>query len=109
MDRSGRHGPDQPDFDLHDLAEAKARPIDRTVVVEAASLVAETEELLSTAAAEPLISGVVGFVDLTALDVGDQIDRLRGAVGGSCLVGIRSPVQDEPDPRWLERVTSSPV
>ena len=53
-------------FDLHDLAEAKGTLIDRTVVVEACSLVAETEELLATAAADPLISGVVGFVDLTA-------------------------------------------
>ncbi len=90
-------------FDLHDLAEAKGTLIDRTVVVEASSLVAETEELLATAAADPVISGVVGFVDLTAPDVGEQIDRLRAAVGGSYLVGIRSPVQDEPDPRWLER------
>ena len=90
-------------FDLRDLAEAKATLIDRTVVVEATSLVAETEELLATAAAEPLISGVVGYVDLTSPDVGEQIDRLRGGVGGDRLVGIRSPVQDEPDPRWLER------
>ena len=89
-------------FDLHDLAEAKATLIDRTVVVEAASLVAETEELLATAAADPLISGVVGFVDLTASDVGEQIDRLQAAVGGDRLVGIRSPVQAEPDRRWLE-------
>lgn len=90
-------------FDLQDLAEAKATLIDRTVVVEAASLVAETEELLATAAADPLISGVVGFVDLTASDVGEQIDRLQAAVGGDRLVGIRSPVQAEPDRRWLER------
>ena len=72
-------------------------------MVEAASLVAETEELLATAAADPLISGVVGFVDLTASDVGEQIDRLQAAVGGDRLVGIRSPVQAEPDRRWLER------
>ena len=90
-------------FDLRDLAEAKAMLIDRTVVVEATSLVAETEELLATAAAEPLISGVVGYVDLTSPDVGEQIDRLRAGVGGDRLVGIRSPVQDESDPRWLER------
>ena len=31
-----------------------------------------------------------------------------GGSGGRWLVGIRSPVQDEPDPDWLERPTSSP-
>jgi L-fuconolactonase len=90
-------------FDPQDLVAVTGRAgIGRTVVVEAASLIAETEELLATAAAEPLISGVVGYVDLTAPDVGDHIDRLRAGVGGDRLVGIRSPVQAEPDPRWLE-------
>ncbi len=91
-------------FGVDDLrAVTAANDVDHTVVVEAASLVAETEELLALAAADPLISGVVGFVDLTARDADEQIDRLRSLPGGDRLVGIRSPVQDEPDPRWLER------
>ncbi len=91
-------------FDVADLAEVTARAgVAHTVVVEAASVVEETEELLALAAREPLISGVVGFVDLTAPDVGAQIDRLRALPGGDRLVGIRSPVQDEPDPNWLLR------
>lgn len=91
-------------FGVADLAEVTARAgIAHTVVVEAASTVEETEELLALAAREPRISGVVGFVDLTAPDVGREIDRLRGLPGGDRLVGIRSPVQDEPDPSWLLR------
>ncbi len=91
-------------FATSDLVTAiGARAIAHTVVVEAASIVAETEELLAIVAAEPLISGVVGFVDLAAPDVADEIDRLRESPGGDRLVGIRSPVQDEPDPRWLAR------
>ncbi len=91
-------------FGVDDLAEVvSAAHIDHSVVVEAASLVAETEELLALAEREPIISGVVGFVDLVAPDVGEQIDRLRSLPGGDRLVGIRSPVQDELDPRWLVR------
>ena len=76
---------------------------DATVVVQTVPDVAETEELLDLAAATPLILGVVGFVDLQAPDVGEELDRLRSRPGGGWLVGIRSPVQDEPDPRWLLR------
>jgi L-fuconolactonase len=91
-------------FGVADLAEGTARAgIVHTVVVEAASRAEETEELLALSEREPRISGVVGFVDLTAPDVGAEIDRLRGLPGGDRLVGIRSPVQDEPDPRWLLR------
>jgi len=91
-------------FDVADLAEVTARSaISHTVLVEAASVVEETEELLAMADREPLISGVVGFLDLTAPDVEVEIDRLRALPGGDRLVGIRSPVQDEPDPNWLLR------
>ena len=91
-------------FGVADLDEVTVRAgVAHTVVVEAASVVEETEELLALAARDRRISGVVGFVDLTAPDVGAEIDRLRALPGGERLVGIRSPVQDEPDPRWLLR------
>jgi len=85
------------------LADASGTGLDATVVVQAVPEVAETEELLDLAAATPLILGVVGFVDLEARDVGEQLDRLRSRPSGGWLVGIRSPVQDEPDPDWLVR------
>ena len=91
-------------FAMVDLvADASGSGFDATVVVQTVPDVAETEELLDLAAATPLILGVVGFVDLQAPDVGEELDRLRSRPGGGWLVGIRSPVQDEPDPRWLLR------
>jgi L-fucono-1,5-lactonase len=62
----------------------------------------ESIEFLATAAAEPLIAGVVGWIDLTGSPARD-IERLRSAPGGELLAGIRHLVQAEPDPRWLER------
>ena len=65
--------------------------------------VTESEELLGLAETTSLIAGVVGYVDLAAPDVGEQVDRLRERQSGAWLAGIRCPVQDEPDPGWLTR------
>jgi L-fuconolactonase len=84
--------------------EAAAAGVDRTVLVQTVSDETETEEFLATAAgSDGLIVGVVGWVDLTADDVGDRLARLRSGPGGSRLVGIRHQVQDEPDPSWFGR------
>lgn len=78
--------------------------IDATVAVQAIGTVEETESLLATAAAGAgLIAGVVGWVDLTAPSVSDEIARLREGEGGDLLVGVRHQVQDEPDAEWLLR------
>jgi L-fuconolactonase len=71
--------------------------------VQSVADVAETEELLDLAQATPLVTGVVGYVDLAAPDVGDQLDRLQEQPWGGWLVGIRSLVQNQPDPGWLVR------
>jgi L-fuconolactonase len=92
------------DFSLADLAAAMAGSgIDRTVVVQTVADVGETVELLRLATASPIVSGVVGYVDLTAPRLGEQLDRLCAGAGGAHLVGVRSLVQDEPDPEWLLR------
>lgn len=91
-------------FAIDDLApEAAAVGITATVVVQTVADVAGTEQLLDMAQSTPLVTGVVGYVDLTAPDVGDQLDRLRERPSGIWLVGLRSLVQDEPDPGWLVR------
>jgi predicted TIM-barrel fold metal-dependent hydrolase len=71
--------------------------------VQCLPLVAETEELLGLAEQDPLVAGVVGWVDLTDPRVGSQLDRLRTLPGGQLLVGVRHLVQAEPDPTWLLR------
>ena len=80
-----------------------ARNVARTILVQTRSSVDETAEFLALAEATPFVAGVVGWVDLTRPDVGDEIARLRAGWGGRHLVGIRHQVHDEPDPDWLGR------
>ncbi len=97
-------GPIRRSFTAGDYAAAAApHGVARSVVVQAACTVDETMELLAVAASDPLVAGVVGWVDLTAPDVEEQLAGLRAAPGGGTLVGIRHLVQDEPDPAWLLR------
>jgi L-fuconolactonase len=88
-------------YTVDDLAAVT--PADRTVLVQTVATVEETEEFLATAAATPLIAGVVGWVDLTAPDIADRLAALREGPGGETLVGIRHPAQGEADPDWLVR------
>jgi len=90
-------GPD----DLRPLLAA-AR-IDASIVVQTRSSIEETAELLATAAGEPFVAGVVGWVDLTDPAVPEAISRLRELPGGQRLVGVRHQVHDEDDPAWLGR------
>jgi L-fuconolactonase len=80
-----------------------AQDIDGTVLVQTITVADETPELLDLAAREPMVLGVVGWVDLTADDVSSRLSALRAHPGGERLVGIRHQVQEEPDPRWLCR------
>lgn len=78
-----------------DLApHLKAAGFSRTVLVQAADTVAETEFLLDLAEAEDSIAAVVGWVDLGADDVEDTLTRLarRGK-----FRGIRPMLQDIED------------
>jgi L-fuconolactonase len=74
-----------------------------TVLVQTVSDTAETREFLQVAAATDYVQGVIGWVDLTSPNVGDDLDALLGGAGGAWLVGIRHQVHDEPDPDWLCR------
>lgn len=92
-------------FGLADYArESTAAGVTASVLIQVLASRAETEEFLATAAAAAgQVAGVVGWVDLTAADVHDELDRLRAQPGGDRLVGVRHLVQDEPDPNWLSR------
>lgn len=84
-----------------DLAPHLARTgVSRTVLVQAAPTVAETEYLLKIADAAPHVAGVVGWVDFTAPDVGAVMDRLNRHPK---LIGLRPMIQDIPDPEWMLR------
>jgi L-fuconolactonase len=84
-------------------AELTANGIDGTVLVQTVSNIAETHDFLETAQTTPFVLGVVGWVDLTAGDVGDTVDGLLGS--STRLVGIRHQAHDEPNPDWLNLPT----
>ena len=90
-------GPD----DLRPLLAATG--IARTILVQTRSSLEESAEFLATAANEPFVAGVVGWVNLRHPGVGDQIAELRAGPGGDRLVAIRHQVHDEEDPAWLKR------
>ena len=85
-------GPD----DLTPILEAAG--IEGTVLVQAAPTVQETEYMLSLAAKNAFIKGVVGWVDFAASNAPDQIATLATH---TALVGLRPMIQDIADPLWM--------
>jgi L-fuconolactonase len=77
--------------------------VDRVVLVQTCPSVEETRDFLSLAGADGMVGGVVGWVDLTAVDVGSVLAELLALPEGRHLVGVRHQVHDEPDPGWLAR------
>ena len=74
--------PIRRNFSIDDLApQAAAADITATVLVQTVGLVEETVEFLEVAASNDLVAGVVGWVDLTAPDVGRRAGRIAGAAG----------------------------
>jgi L-fuconolactonase len=79
--------------------------VEQAVLVQVLNDLDETYEFLAVASRNPIVAGVIGWVDLEAPDLPDVIEALREAVGGERLVGIRHLVEAEPDPAYLERPT----
>ena len=79
--------------------EMAAANVQTSIAVQARQTLEETEWLLELAEENPFIAGVVGWVDLQAPDIDEQLDRLSRHPR---LVGIRHIVQAEPD-GFLER------
>lgn len=84
--------PDQLAQELHNCN------LDGCIAVQARQSLAETTWLLELADSAPIIRGVVGWVDLRADDVSEQ---LANASRHPKLVGVRHVVQDEPDDNFL--------
>ncbi|MDB5081357.1 MAG: amidohydrolase [Chloroflexi bacterium] len=66
--------------------------VDGTVIVQAAHDEVETDWLLELSRDYPFIKGVVGWVDLTAPDLSDRLDRFKSK-GPFC--GTRYPLLNE--------------
>ena len=96
--------PIRRDFGPADLREAlNGSTVDSTVLVQTVADEQETPEMLVRADTVACISGVVGWVDLTARDARETIGILQAHPAGRWLRGIRHQVEDEPDPAWLCR------
>jgi L-fuconolactonase len=84
-----------------DLAPALARHgVSRTVLVQAAASVAETDYMLGLADATPSVAAVVGWIDFEDPADRRQLERLARHPK---FVGVRPMIQDIPDDDWMLR------
>ena len=74
--------------------------MDGSVAVQAGTDRGEAEWLLDLADQHPFMLGVVAWVDLTDARIGERLDQLQARPK---FRGVRHPVEDEPDDRWLLR------
>ena len=79
----------------------KALRVERTILVQASNSLDETRWLLSLADQYPFIAGVVGWVDLAAPTIGEQLDEF---VSQSKFKGVRHLVESEPADDWLTQL-----
>lgn len=84
-----------------DLAPLLAQAgVERTVLVQAAPTVDETEYMLGLADAGDTVAGVVGWVDF---DRPGDAAVLRRLAGHPKFRGVRPMIQDLPDDAWMHR------
>jgi L-fuconolactonase len=74
--------------------------IEKTIVVQAAQTVAETDFLLELATRNDSIAGVIGWLDIEAPDFIEQFEQYRRHPK---FLGLRPMLQDLPDDRWILR------
>ena len=83
-----------------DLApELGAHGIDRTILVQAAPTIEETEYLLGIADATPHVAAVVGWIDFENPDA----RHLQRLAKHPKFAGVRPMIQDIPDDGWMLR------
>lgn len=87
------------DFLPEDLEEhLNKHGIDKTILVQAAPKVDETDFLLQLAENNERIAGVVGWLDLSSDQFPEQFFQYKNHPK---FVGIRPMLQDLPDDRWI--------
>lgn len=77
-----------------------ARGIEKTVLVQAAQSVGETEYLLGVADSIPSVAAVVGWIDFENRDDLRQLQRLKNHPK---FAGVRPMIQDIADDNWMLR------
>ena len=84
------------EFEPHRLAMG----IDKTVLVQAAATVEETEYMLGLADATPWVAKVVGWIDFERPADRKHLERLAKH---RKFAGVRPMIQDLPDVNWMHR------
>jgi L-fuconolactonase len=74
--------------------------IEKTILVQAAQTVAETDFLLELAGTNESVAGVIGWLDMEASDFIEQFAHYRGHPK---FLGLRPMLQDLPDDQWILR------
>jgi L-fuconolactonase len=83
--------------DLHRAVDGTA--VDSVVLVQVVNDADETRSFLEQAGADPLVAGVVGWIDLARADIAGA---LAGLAADQALVGVRHQALAEGDPAaWL--------
>jgi len=89
------------DFATADLEPMRARwRIDRTVLVQAAPTIEETEYMLGIADATPWIGKVVGWIDFEDRSHRRHLERFAKHPK---FAGVRPMIHDLADPNWMHR------
>ncbi|ABD55027.1 amidohydrolase family protein [Jannaschia sp. CCS1] len=84
-----------------DLApHLRTHGIGRSVLVQAAATVQETEYMLGIADATPTVAGVVGWIDF---ERPDDLHHLQRLANHPKFLGVRPMIQDIPDDGWMLR------
>lgn len=85
------------------LPELERCGVTQTVLVQTRHSLEETHEFLQIASDTPFVAGVVGWLDLTARHLEDDLRTLLETEAGRWLKGVRHQLQEEADPNWLLR------
>lgn len=87
------------DFSPEDLRpHLKKSGIDKTVLIQAAPDMAETDYMLALAHSTDFVAGVVGWVDMQHIDAPSHIAKLSA---NSYFKGVRPMIQDIVDDDWM--------
>ena len=85
---------------MHLTDHLMTRSIEKTVLVQAAPTVAETEFMLGIADTTDFVAKVVGWVNF---ENRDDLKHLQRFAKHPKFAGVRPMIQDLPDPEWMHR------
>jgi L-fuconolactonase len=100
MDGPGLEAIRKPIQPVDMAAHLKKHGFDKTVLVQAAPTINETEYMLGLADATPHVAKIVGWVDFESQSDLKHLQRLAKHPKFS---GVRPMIQDLPDPEWMHR------